>query len=215
VALLGEQTGLRVVFEAETLPDFLAWLTTAPPTDRPHLLVLDLVVDRGPSVEPDDVRRLVQDGLGILVVSALSSPPLVRRVLRAGVAGVVGKRDPESDLVGAAWTVLGKGRWMTPDLQAVVNPNDGRPGLSDQEERALVLYGSGSTLDAVASALGVKRDTAKTYLDRVKAKYAAAGRPVRSKVDFARVAIADGYVDRRPVAIAGQGPGDVTENRVC
>lgn len=195
VALVDGQRGLKVVFDGETLPDFLAWLAGASRAERPHLLLLDLLVDRGPSVEPDHVRRLVNDGLKVLVVSAMTSPPLVRRVLRSGVSGVVGKRDPAESVVAAMWTVLGKGRWMTPEFGQVVAHDSDRPALSDQEERALVLYSSGSTLDQVATELGVKPDTAKTYLDRVKAKYAAAGRPVRTKVDLARAALADGYLD--------------------
>lgn len=201
VAILSSQPGLQVVFEDETLPRFLQWLETASASERPHLLVLDLLVERGPNVEPDQVRRLVKSGMVVLVFSALSSPPLVRRVLRAGAAGVVGKRDAAADLVGAVWTVLGRGRWMSRELDAIVAPESSRPNLSDQEERALVLYASGSTLDEVAENLGVRRDTAKTYLNRVKAKYAASGRPVRSKVDLARVAMADGYLD--PASLRG------------
>ncbi|WP_183407915.1 response regulator [Nocardioides marmoriginsengisoli] len=193
--LFDRQAGMRVVFTADSLPDFVRWLETATPAERPHLLVLDLVVDRGQSADPETVRALTRAGLRVLVLSAMASPPLVREILRAGVGGVVGKRDPEEDIVGAAWTVLGRGQWMTPELAAVMAGDAQRPALSDQEERALVLYASGLTLDAVAASLGVKRDTAKTYLDRVKAKYAGAGRPVRSKVDLNRVALTDGYLD--------------------
>ncbi|HET6153983.1 MAG TPA: response regulator [Marmoricola sp.] len=193
--ILGDQPGMRVVHVSETLPDFLSWLAGATPIERPHLLVLDLSVDRGPNVEPDVVRDLIRAGLRVLVLSAMASTSLVRDILRAGVGGVVGKRDSEEDLVAAAWTVIGRKEWMTPELAAVIAGDENRPALSDQEERALVLYASGLTLDAVASALGVKRDTAKTYLDRVKLKYAGVGRPVHSKVDLSRVAVVDGYLD--------------------
>jgi len=57
-----------------------------------------------------------------------------------------------------------------------------------------VLYASGLTLGAVSDALGVKPDTAKTYLARVKTKYAAVGRPVRSKVDLSNAARDDGFL---------------------
>lgn len=193
--VLDAQNGMRVVYCAESLPEFLRWLESASPAQRPHLLVLDLIVDRGDSADPQVVRRLVNAGLRVLVLSAMASPPLVREILKSGVGGVVGKRDSEEDLVAAAWTVLGRGQWMTQELAAVIAGDAQRPVLSDQEERALVLYASGLTLDAVAEVLGVKRDTAKTYLDRVKAKYAAAGRTVRSKVDLNRVAVSDGYLD--------------------
>lgn len=193
--VLAQQSGLHVVASCSTLPELVQWLRHAPRHQHPHLLVLDLSVDRGPSIDPASVRRLVDAGLKVLVLSALASPPLVREVIRAGVAGIVGKRDSEQDVVSAVWEVLRGGEWITSELAAVIAGDGQRPALSDQEERALVLYASGLTLGAVAGALGVKQDTAKTYLSRVKAKYAAVGRPVRSKVDISRVAREDGYLE--------------------
>ncbi|MBB5790281.1 response regulator transcription factor [Jiangella mangrovi] len=193
--LLGSHGDLRIVSSLESLPDFLGWLATADRQTRPHLLVLDLSVDRGPSADPADVAAIVASGIRVLVLSALASAPLIRSVVQAGVSGVVGKRDSEEDILAAVWVVLGRGQWMTPELAGIIAGDSARPKLSDQEERALVLYASGLTLDAVAHTLGVKRDTAKQYLDRVKAKYTAAGRPVRSKLDIARVALDDGYLD--------------------
>jgi len=192
--LLQRQPGLVVVHSCETLPDHVEWLAQQDAADRPHLLVLDLAVERGPSVDPATVESIVRGGTQVLVLSAMAHPPLVRQVLRAGAAGIVGKRDPEEDIVAAVWSVLGRRRWITPELAAIIAGDDDRPRLSDQEERALILYASGLTLDAVARSLGVKPETAKTYLERVKAKYTSAGRAVRTKADLARVAVADGYL---------------------
>lgn len=205
--LLNAEAGFAVVHTCETLPELVAWLRRQPPEARPHLVVLDLVVDRGTDADPEVVRQLVRADIRVLVLSAMTSPPLVREILRSGVGGIVGKRDAEADVIAAAWTVLGRGQWMTPELAAVIAGDERRPRLSEQEERALVLYASGVTLDAVADALGVKRDTAKTYLDRVKRKYADAGRPVQSKVDLSKVAIVDGYVTLDDVdPAAGEEP---------
>lgn len=205
--LLHGQGAFRVVHSAETLPDFIAWLRRAPVEERPHLLILDLTVERGPSADPDVVNALVRAGIRVMVLSALASAPLVRQIVRAGVSAVVGKRDSEEDIISAVWTVLGERQWMSPELAAVIAGDDRRPKLSEQEERALVLYASGLTLDAVAEALGVKRDTAKTYLDRVKAKYADLGRTVRSKVDLGRAAVADGFLDLEDPAPLADEPG--------
>lgn len=193
--LLGGEDGLRVVHSCESMPQFLSWLSSTTVMERPHLLVLDLMVDRQPSVDPATVEALVNAGLRVLVLSALASPPLVKNIIRAGVGGVVGKRDSEEDIIAAVWAVLRRGEWMTTELASVIAGDPNRPSLSIQEERALVLYASGLTLDAVASSIGVKRDTAKQYLDRVKAKYAATGRPMSTKLDLGRAAWADGYVD--------------------
>ncbi len=199
--VLGREGGLRVVYSGATLPEFLAWLKDADPADHPRLLVLDLVVERDADADPAAVRRLVDRGMKVLVLSAMASPPLVRQMLRSGVGGVAGKQDTAQDIVEAAWTVIvGKEGWWTPDLAGIVASDVERPDLSIQEERTLVLYASGLTLDEVAEAMNVKQGTAKTYLNRVKAKYEAAGRPVSTKIDLNRVAEADGYLSADPPA---------------
>jgi DNA-binding NarL/FixJ family response regulator len=193
--LIATQAGLRVVHSGETMPEFIAWLKVSDRAGWPHLLVLDLMAERQPNVDPAVVRTLVDAGLRIVVLSALASPSLVREIIRAGVGGIVGKRDTEEDIIAAIWAVLRSGEWMTSELAGVIARDPSRPRLSIQEERALVLYASGLTLDAVATSIGVKRDTAKQYLDRVKAKYTAAGRPVRTKLDLHKIAVADGYAE--------------------
>lgn len=193
--IIGLQPGMGVVCSVESLEEFTAWLATCRPAERPHLLMLDLQVDRGNDADPAVVAQVVASGVRVLVFSAMASRPLVRAMLQSGVAGIVGKRDPESEVVSAMWSVLGQRRWMSTELAAVIAGDDQRPQLSEQEERALILYASGLTLDAVADRLGVGRESAKTYLDRVRRKYSEVGRPVRSKVDMSRAALADGFLD--------------------
>ena len=193
--LVAAQPGLRMCWSGETLPEFLAWVEGAPQDHRPHLLLLDLMVERGPSATPEQIEAVIGAGIRVLVISALASPTLIRRVIRAGVGGVVGKRDSEADIVAAIWTVLGQGHWVTPELASVIAGDANRPALSDQEEQVLVLYASGLTLDSVAEALGIKADTAKKYLSRVKIKYAAAGRPASTKLELNEVARQDGLLD--------------------
>ena len=193
--LVTAQPGLRMVWSGETLPEFLAWVKNVQEDDRPHLLLLDLMVERGPSVTAEEVEAVIGVGTRVLVISALASPALIRRVIRAGVDGVVGKRDSEADIVAAIWTALGRGHWMTPELASIIAGDENRPVLSEQEERVLVLYASGLTLEGVGKALGIKADTAKKYLSRVKVKYAAAGRPASTKLELNEVARQDGLLE--------------------
>jgi len=193
--LIAAQPGLRVVWSGETLPAFLNWLDGAAAEDRPQLLMLDLMVERGPSASPAAIEAAIRADVQVLVISALASPALIRGAIRAGVGGVVGKRDSEADIVTAIWTVLGRGHWMTPELANVIASDASRPALSEQEERVLVLYASGLTLDSVAEAIGIKPDTAKKYLNRVKVKYAAAGRPASTKLELNEAARQDGLLD--------------------
>lgn len=193
--LLGSTGEFEVVFSGVTSLDFLAWSKSVSLEQRPHLLVLDLMADRQSNVEVELVRMLLDAGLKIVVLSALVSPGLVRGVIQAGVAAVVGKRDTEEDILAAIRAVLRGEEWMTTELATVIAGDPTRPALSIQEERALVLYASGLTMAEVAEAMNIGRETAKQYLDRVKKKYAAAGVSVKSKLDYGRIAWQAGYLD--------------------
>ncbi|MFV0433428.1 MAG: response regulator [Leucobacter sp.] len=193
--LLSRSGEFEVVFSGTSAPDFVEWARSVPREQRPHLLVLDLMIDRQPSVEVSLIEALLEAGLRIVVLSALASPPLVRGIVRAGVTGIVAKRDDEEDILAAIRAVLRGDEWMTTELASVIAGDPDRPQLSVQEERALVLYASGLTIEQVASAMNIGRETAKQYLNRVKQKYAAAGIAVRSKLDYGRIAWAEGYLD--------------------
>lgn len=193
--LIGEQQDLEVVFSGETAPDFVRWLRESPKEQWPQLLILDLLVDRAPSVDVALVESLVKAGLHIVVLSALASPPLVRQIIKAGVTAVVGKRDSEEDILNAIRAVLRGDEWMTPELAGIIAGDPDRPQLSIQEERALILYASGLSLEDVAEAMNLRPGTAKQYIDRVKAKYSAVGVTARTRLDLGRIAWTDGYVD--------------------
>jgi DNA-binding NarL/FixJ family response regulator len=127
-------------------------------------------------------------------MSALTPAAAVRSMLRAGVAGFVSKQDSVSDIVLAAQTVVRGGHWETADLAAAIAGDRARPTLSPQEERAIILYASGLPVKSVAEHMGVKPETAKEYLTRARAKYAAVGRPASTKLDLYRAAVNDGLL---------------------
>jgi DNA-binding NarL/FixJ family response regulator len=190
--LAASQEGIRVVWSGEKLTDFISWARSQEVRNRPHLLILDLMVDRVGEVDPQVVRKLVDGGLRVLVVSAMASMPLVRSIIRAGVHGVVSKRDSEEEITAAIWAALERRQWITPEVASLIAGDMNRPRLSDQEERALVLYASGLTLDEVSKALRVQPNTAKKYLERAKRKYIDAGEEVHTKIDIRRVVERDG-----------------------
>jgi len=193
--LLTHERGFHVVFSGESLPAFVEWVKAEPRDSRPHLLVLDLMVDRQPNADASVVRALREAGLRIVVLSALASPALVRSIVRAGVGGIVGKRDSEADILAAIGAVLRDEEWMTTELAAIIAGDAERPQLSIQEERALVLYASGLTVDQLAAAMNIGSETAKQYLDRVRRKYTEVGVPASSKLDLGRIAWSEGYLD--------------------
>jgi DNA-binding NarL/FixJ family response regulator len=181
--------GITVVYTGEDLAELAA---VDPP---PALVLLDLDLN-GRTVTRTQAEAILDRGSSILVVSALGSPDTVRAMLRAGVAGFVSKRESTSVLHEAIDAVMAGGSWTTPDLAAILARDPERPQLSEQEQRALVLYASGLKIQSVARQLGVKPTTAKEYIERVRAKYAAVGRPAPTKVHLHTIAQEDGLLEQ-------------------
>lgn len=177
----------RVNFSGDSVQTFLE------SEDSFDLLILDLGL-YGELVTDEAVSQFIDQGLKVLVVSALSTPSRVRSLLRAGVLGFVSKHESEEVLIDAIKTVSDGEKWTSAELAAIIASDLTQPILSDQEKRALGLYASGLKMQSVARIMGVKESTAKEYIDRIRSKYIAIGRPAPTKVHLARNAEQDGYI---------------------
>ena len=163
--------------------------------DDIDLLLLDL--DLGDELaDPVVVQHLVEDGVRVLIVSALASPRLVRRMIAAGVSGVIAKHDGLEDLRRAIETALEDQPWMSPLVAHAFATDDSaaRPHLSGQELQALQLYAGGLKLDSVARRMGLAPSTVKQYINRVRTKYEAAGVRARTKTELYQIGLEDGFL---------------------
>ncbi len=67
-------------------------------------------------------------------------------------------------------------------------------GLSPRQLEVLELYASGEKLDRVARLTGLAPQTVNDYLQRIRQKYAEAGRPAPTKTDLYKRAVEDGWL---------------------
>jgi DNA-binding NarL/FixJ family response regulator len=168
-----------------------------------HVVLLDL--DLGDDIPTSaKIVELAAAGVAVVVVSAFADPGRVRESIAAGALGYVPKSEKAAEIVRAVRAAARGDGHVTPELAAMLvaeGPDDSMPPLSPQERRALVLYASGLPLKSVARQLDISVETAKTYLTRVREKYATAGREARTKIALHRRAVEDGLLhdtDRRP-----------------
>lgn len=185
--LLRQGIDADVVLESDDPHEILA----CDPLPEVVLLDLDLGDRRA---EPAFVAELQRRGCRVLVVSALASADLLIPLMDAGVAGFVSKRESPEQLLHALQTVLSDGVWTSPEIAAVLVNGSSRPRLSPTQERVLVLYASGMTMEAVARHLGISVGTANTHLKRVRSKYAERGRAMPNRLDVYREARRDGLI---------------------
>jgi DNA-binding NarL/FixJ family response regulator len=141
------------------------------------------------------IAALRAAGVATVVVSSFADPAWVRECVVAGALGYVSKSEDAGRILDAARAAARGETYLTPHLVAALHDDgDARVHLSSQERRALVLYASGLPLRSVAQRLGVHYETAKQYLDRVREKYAEAGRPARTKLELRDRAVEDGLI---------------------
>ncbi len=164
------------------------------PTD---LVLLDFQLQEPISIEAR-VRTCRAAGAKVIVLTSLDTQEARDRAFDAGASAFLTKSMPLGEVMETARRVMGMEsngepvRDWRPLPSGAQHP--ARPKLSTSEREALVLYVSGYSTAAVAKEMNVKYETAKTYLRRVREKYARAGRPASTKTDLIRRAAEDGHL---------------------
>lgn len=164
------------------------------PTD---LVFIDFQLKEPISIEAR-VRTCRAAGAKVIVISSLDSPEARERALSAGASAFLSKTLPMRDVMDTARTVMGVA--VDPDRDRSWRPLPTgavqlvRPKLSKGEVRALSLYVTGLTTPQVAKQMNVQYETAKTYLRRVREKYARVERPASKRSELIRRAAEDGYL---------------------
>jgi len=77
---------------------------------------------------------------------------------------------------------------------ALATPVPGQVELTHREIQVVGHYALGATRAATAAKFFIAGDTVKTHFDRVKGKYALAGRPVSNKAQVLVAMMADGWI---------------------
>ena len=164
------------------------------PTD---LVFIDFQLQETISIEAR-VRTCRAAGAKVIVISSLDTREARERALAAGAAAFLGKTLPMREIMDTARRIMGidhgaelQKDWRPLPIGAM---NQSRPKLSAGEVEALKLYVSGLSTTEVAERMNVRYETAKTYLRRVREKYAKAHRPASKKAELIRRAAEDGYL---------------------
>ncbi|MFP7759641.1 response regulator [Marisediminicola sp. LYQ134] len=164
------------------------------PTD---LVFIDFQLKEKVSIEAR-VRTCRAAGAKVIVITSLDTTEARDRALAAGASAFLLKSAPMREVMDGARAVMGleRGPHQATDWRPLPSGAVGpvRPRLSAGEAEALRLYVSGSSTVEVARAMNVQYETAKTYIRRVREKYAKADRPASKKADLTRRAAEDGYL---------------------
>ena len=163
-----------------------------------ELVFLDFQLKESVSIEAR-VRTCRAAGAKVIVLSSLDTREARERAKAAGASDFLSKSLPMREVMDTARRIMGMNiadnghrDWRPLPAGAVIQA---RPKLSRGEEEALRLYVSGLSTNEVAENMSVQYETAKTYLRRVREKYAKVNRPASKKADLIRRAAEDGYLE--------------------
>jgi two-component system, NarL family, response regulator NreC len=196
------RSGLRMLLEAEPDIEVLAEAGDADAARRytlghkPTVLVLDLNMPGGSSLETIPKIAEVSPDTSVVVLTMQEDPAFAREALRAGARGYVLKHAAGTELVQAIRTAASGGTWLNPDLGArMAAAPDGPVGaladLSDREVEVLRLIALGHTNNEIADQLCLSVRTIESHRAHIQQKLG-----VSTRSELVRYAIDHDLIDR-------------------
>ncbi len=195
------RTGLRMLLDAETGFDVVAEAGDVPAAVRsvrghkPRVLVLDLNMPGGSSLEAIPVIREISPGTGIVVLTMQDDAAFAREALQAGALGYVLKEAADDELIQAV-RMAGVGKtYLNPQLGARIAaepaPTLGPPDdLTERELEVLQLIALGHTNTEIAGHLFLSVRTVESHRAHIQQKLRLSGR-----ADLVRYSIEHGLVE--------------------
>jgi two-component system response regulator NreC len=162
--LIDNEAGLKVVAEAGTVPD-AERLTRA---HRPTVLVLDLNMPGGSSLDAIPRLRAQAPDTAIVVLTMQDDPAFARQALRAGALGFVLKEAADEELLEAIRLAAAGGTYLNPGLGARLAAEPSEPAgppddLTEREVGVLRLLALGHTNVEMAQQLFLSTRTIETH----------------------------------------------------
>jgi two-component system, NarL family, response regulator NreC len=187
--VLEAASGFEVVAEAATLDDARRYVRG----HHPDVLVLDLNMPGGSSLEHIPNVRAEAPDTQIVVLTMQNEPAYARRALGAGALGYVLKEAAEEELVEAIKRAAVGDTYLNPRLGARVaaEPPPGPPdGLSEREVDVLRLIALGCTNAEIGDQLHLSVRTVETHRAHIQQKLRRT-----TRAELVRYALEHGLVE--------------------
>jgi two-component system response regulator NreC len=187
-SLLELEGGFDVVGEADDVPEAFEAVREA----QPDVLVLDLNMPSGSSLDAISVLRTQHPETQIVILTMQHEPAYVRRALREGATGYVLKDAADQELVRAVRLAAAGELYLNPRMGArqAAHPDPGPAGaLTEREIEVLSLVALGHTNGEIADRLCLSVRTVETHRAHIQRKLGT-----RSRSDLVRYALKQGLV---------------------
>jgi DNA-binding NarL/FixJ family response regulator len=151
----------------------------------------------GSGVDFTVLDRIVSRQHRVIVYSHNATGEVILTALERGAVTYLTKSESKDHLIDAIRAAGTDMPYVGPRM-AVAMLNDcklGRANLAPREKEVLIAWFRTESKDLVARQLQIAPTTVRTHLQRVRAKYAAVGRPANTKAALVARAIQDGIVN--------------------
>jgi DNA-binding NarL/FixJ family response regulator len=171
----------------------LAW---SPDGLRADVVVLDLELTSRPAWSVDALTELVAAGRRVIVYTMHEDRTTALRCLEAGCATFLTKAEGEDHLVAAVCAAAQDLPYVPPALAGAMTANDApdRPRLTEREQEVLLAWFQCESKQLVAARCNLSPRTVEGYIDRVRVRYARAGRAAPTKAALVARALQDGLI---------------------
>jgi two-component system, NarL family, response regulator NreC len=169
--LIDNEDGMHVVAEAGTVPD-AEQMTRA---HRPSVLILDLNMPGGSSLEAIPRLRAEAPETAIVVLTMQDDPAFARQALRSGALGFVLKEAADEELLQAVRLAANGDTYLNPRVGArmattPLSPRVPPDDLSEREIEVLSLIALGHTNNEIAQQLLLSTRTVETHRAHIQQK---------------------------------------------
>ena len=189
------QPAIRFVGNYFSADEFLAEHPT-PSAVGVEVVVLELQKQHN-GVDFAALDRIVARRYRVIVYSHIATDEVILTALERGAVTYLTKSENKDQLLNAI-RAAGTGAPYIGPRMALAMLNDstvGRANLAPREKEVLIAWFRTESKDHVARQLQIAPTTVRTHLQRVRAKYAAVGRPATTKAALVARAIQDGIVN--------------------
>jgi DNA-binding NarL/FixJ family response regulator len=165
------------------------------PTDV-DVVLLDLEL-KSRHIDFPAVREVVMAGHRVIVFSHIETDEVILKCLDLGAVSYVAKPEGKEHLIDAIYAATSDIPYVAPRMAGAMfrDRSLGRPNLPPREQEVLIAWFQTESKDLVAEKLFISPSTVRTHLQRVRARYAAAGRPATTKAALVARAIQDGIIN--------------------
>jgi two-component system response regulator NreC len=189
--LVDAEPGLRIVAEAGTVPDALRMARA----HRPTVLVLDLNMPGGSSLEAIPTFLEQAPATAIVVLTMQNEPSFARQALQAGALGFVLKEAADDELLGAIRLAAEGETYLNPRLGARLAAQPPEPAgppddLSEREVEVLKLIALGHTNAEIAGRLYLSVRTVESHRAHIQQKTRQS-----TRAELVRYALSNGLVE--------------------